>query len=131
MAAVPPMIALAVEAPALPRDLALKALDRIGRAWGLPRQDVPTLLARAPRTVRDWFERDRGPLDPDVLERIVHLIGMYDGLHRLFGDAEYADAWVHQPNRAFGDQPPIDLLLTGKFTALVEVRRYIQEALSH
>lgn len=117
-------------AAAIPRPVALKALERIAERWHLKRQQIPAIMGRPPRTVRDWFASDRGSLEPDVNERISHLIGIYDGLHRLFGDDAYADRWIHEPNAAFGGIAPRDLLLTGRFTAIVEVRRYIEEALT-
>jgi uncharacterized protein (DUF2384 family) len=114
---------------ALDRRVAIQALARIAGFWGLQRQHLPALLARAPRTVRSWYERDSAePLDQDVLERISHIIGIYDGLHRLFGDAAYADRWVNEPNVAFGAAPRA-LLLTGSFTQLVRIRNYIEAAL--
>ncbi|MDQ2680490.1 MAG: MbcA/ParS/Xre antitoxin family protein [Candidatus Eremiobacteraeota bacterium] len=69
-------------------------------------------------------------MDRDSIERISHLLGVYDGLHRLFGDGEYADRWIHEPNAAFDAHTPAELLLTGSFTALVEVRRYVEQALT-
>lgn len=107
----------------------MKALGRLAERWKLKRNDIPQLLARPDRTVRRWFERDGGTLDPDVLERISHLVGIYDGLHRLFGDAAYADRWVHEPNAAFRNRRPLELLRSGSFTTLVQVRRYIEQAL--
>ena len=116
--------------PHVSRAVALKALERITRRWGLGRRHLPFLLARPARTVRSWYEHHQGvDLDQDVLERISHVVGIYDGLHRLFGDQEYADRWVSEPNAAFNMKPPRELLLTGSFTALVEVRRYIEIAL--
>jgi putative toxin-antitoxin system antitoxin component (TIGR02293 family) len=109
--------------------VAMKALGRLAERWKLKRNDIPQLLARPDRTVRRWFERDGGTLDPDVLERISHLVGIYDGLHRLFGDAAYADRWVHEPNAAFRNRRPLELLRSGSFTTLVQVRRYIEQAL--
>jgi uncharacterized protein (DUF2384 family) len=125
------VLAVANETPAIPRSVALKALERIAERWNLKRRQIPDLVGRPARTVRDWFDRDRGALEPDVNERISHLVGIYDGLHRLFGDGDYADRWIHEPNAAFAGHPPRDLLLSGRFTALVEVRRYIEQALSH
>jgi uncharacterized protein (DUF2384 family) len=109
---------------------ALTALERIAERWQLRRQDLPLLLGRKPRTVRSWFERVPAHLDVDVLERIGHLVGIFDALHRLFGDAEYADRWVHEPNAAFAGRPPIELLLSGGFTPLVDVHRYLQHAIA-
>jgi putative toxin-antitoxin system antitoxin component (TIGR02293 family) len=113
------------------RSVALKALSRIAERWQLRRQDLSGLLGRVPgRTLRDWYERDRGQLSPDAIERISHIVAIYDGLHRLFGDSDYADRWIHNPNDAFGGSKPVELLLSGSFTALVNVRQYIDRALA-
>lgn len=120
----------AAEAAIIPRPVALKALTRIAARWGLKKNEIPELLGRAPRTVRDWFRTDRGSLEPDVNERISHLIGIFDGLHRLFGDNDYADQWIREQNAAFGGLTPLQLLMTGRFTAIVEIRRYIEESLA-
>jgi uncharacterized protein (DUF2384 family) len=63
-----------------------------------------------------------------VLERIGHVVGIYDALHPIFGDSDYADRWIHEANLAFGDKRPAELMLTGSFTALVDVHRYLQQA---
>ena len=109
---------------------ALTALERIAERWKLRRQDIPALLGRKPRTVRSWFERAPAHLDADVVERIGHLVGIFDALHIVFGDANYADRWVHEPNAAFAGRPPVELLLSGAFTPLVEVHRYLQDAIA-
>ncbi len=124
------LIGLAHETPAVRRTVALKLLERVAEHWNLRKHHLPALLNRPPRTVRDWAENDRAPLEPDALERISHLLGIYDGLHRLYGDERFADQWVHRPNPAFGGHAPTELLLSGRFTALVEVRRYIEQALN-
>jgi hypothetical protein len=67
-------------------------------------------------------------LDADVLERIGHVLAIYNGLHAIFGDAIFADAWVHKPNAAFAGEAPIARILTGSFTALVQVRNYVDTA---
>ncbi|MDE2571482.1 MAG: DUF2384 domain-containing protein [bacterium] len=113
------------------RSVALKAVGRIAERWGLGKPELARVLGMLPaRTVRDWFERDRNePLPHDVVERISHLIGIYDGLHRLFGDDAYADRWIAIKNEAFGSREPRELLLSGSFTALVDIRRYVERAL--
>jgi uncharacterized protein (DUF2384 family) len=107
---------------------ALKATERVIERWHLRRQDLPALLGSKPRTVRSWYENTPAALDRDVLERISHIIGIYDALHIIFGDSDYADRWIHEPNLAFGGKKPADLMLSGSFTALVDVHRYLQQA---
>jgi hypothetical protein len=39
----------------------------------------------------------------------------------------YANRWIYQPNRAFAERAPRDLLLTGSFTELVILRQYLED----
>ena len=122
---------------AIPRRVGIKAFLTLAERWKLPKGDWPRLLGRrAPNTIRHWVkaaendaERDV-PLDADVLERLSHLVAIYDGVHRLFGDEAYADAWIRTGNRAFGGQSPLERILTGQFGDLYEVRLYVERALA-
>lgn len=109
--------------------IALTAMDRVAAAWGINRAQIARLLAVPERTLRAWHARPPARLDAVVLERISHLIAIYDGLHRLFGDDPYADRWPHEPNAAFAATAPLTLLLTGTFTNLVTLRLSIDQAL--
>ena len=112
----------------------MKAFLRLAQRWQLPRKSWPTILSRSARALDGWVSEiasnKEAKLDSDVEERLSHLIAIYDGLHRLFGDPAYADAWIRTPNRAFGGQQPIDKMLTGTFADLYEVRQYIERALA-
>jgi hypothetical protein len=121
-------VALAPAGPTVTPKIALTAAERIARKWALRRSDLPTLLGRKPRTVRAWYEHAPAALDADVVERIGHLLAIYNGLHVVFGDEEFADAWIHKPNAAFGGDPPSAALLSGSFTALVRLRNYVDAA---
>lgn len=112
--------------PSTRPSVALKAVARLAEAWSLRRADLPTLLGAPGRTVRRWYESPPLALDRNVLERISHLLNIYNGAHAVFGD--YADRWMQKPNRAFGERPPIALLKTGTFSDLLELRRYIDYA---
>ncbi len=113
------------------RRVGMKAFQSLAEKWQIPRSDWPVLLGRSSTTtIRNWKENAKKPLDADVAERLSHLVSIYDGLHRLFGDSAYADAWIHEPNRAFGDQSPLERLLNGQFADLYEVRLYIEQALA-
>ncbi len=115
--------------PTISPSVAIRAAERIAERWSLKRQDLPALLATPPRTVRFWREHTPAKLPADVLERIGHLVGIFDALHRIFGDSIYADRWIHEANAAFANETPATLLLSGSFTALVDVRRYVEAAL--
>lgn len=123
------MAILAPVLPAIDPALALQAVERIGQAWGLRKHDLPALLGRKPRTVRSWFDRAPAALDGDLLERVGHLLAIYNALHLIFEDAAFADSWVHRPNDAFDGKAPLDVLLSGSFTALVQTRQYLERAI--
>lgn len=108
--------------------VALDALARIADRWKLKQQDLPALLGTSPRTVRAWYKSPPARLGPHVLERISHLLAIYNALNAIFG-MPFADEWVHQANRAFGDRAPIELLRSGGFTELVDIRRYLDQAM--
>jgi len=112
----------------------MRAFVRLAERWDLDKADWPRLLGRSENTVRAWVKAidTDGPqtyLDADVAERLSHLVSIYDGLHRLFGDPAYADRWPKLPNRAFGDHPPLQFMLHG-FSELHNVRLYIERALA-
>jgi hypothetical protein len=121
----------------IPRRVGIRAFLSLADRWKLEKSDWPILLGRrAPNTIRHWIkaadddaERDV-PLDADIQERLSYLVAIYDGLHRLFGDDAYADAWIRTPNGAFGGQLPLERLLTGQFSDLYEIRVYIERALA-
>lgn len=108
--------------------VALDALARIAERWKLKQQDLPALLGTSPRTVRAWYKSPPARLDRHVLERVSHLLAIYNALHAIFG-MPFANEWIHQSNRAFGDRAPIDLLRSGGFTELVDIRRYLDQAM--
>jgi hypothetical protein len=128
---------LAVGNPPVSRRVGIRAFVNLADRWKIEKGAWPALLGRSsPNTIRHWIktaesgeERD-APLEADVQERLSHLISIYDGLHRLFGDSAYADAWIRTENRAFGGQAPLSRLLTGRFSDLYEVRLYVERALA-
>lgn len=114
--------------PEISPKVALDALARVADRWNLKQQDLPALLGTSPRTVRAWYKSPPARLDRHVLERISHLLAIYNALNAIFA-MPFADEWIHQPNRAFGDRAPIALLRSGGFTELVDIRRYLDQAM--
>jgi Antitoxin Xre/MbcA/ParS C-terminal toxin-binding domain/Antitoxin Xre-like helix-turn-helix domain len=128
---------VAVRHQPIPRRVGIRAFINLAARWGLEKSAWPVLLGRSsPNTIRAWIKaaernEDRdAPLEADVQERLSHLISIYDGLHRLFGDEAYADAWIRTENRAFGGDTPLSRMLSGKFADLYEVRLYVERALA-
>jgi hypothetical protein len=110
--------------------VALRAVAAVAEKWRISRTKRYLLLGVLESSANHWFSQleldalvDES-LPPGVLERISHLLSIYDRLHRLLkGDA--ADQWIHDANRAFGGRKPVDLLLSGRMDELMDVRRYV------
>jgi hypothetical protein len=106
--------------------VALKVFAKITARWGLTREQQRTVLATSESTLRRWL-RDPSSAAPnrDQLERISYVMGVFDGLHRMLGDTEYADAWVESPNPHFGERAPLARMLDGNVADLAFVRAYV------
>jgi len=118
-------IPLVTEPPAISPATALKVMTRISERWKIERQQLASLIGIRPRTLRAWSEHAPIAIERDTLERISHLISIFDGLHVVFDD-DFADRWMHEPNTAFDGRTPLSLLLTGSFTNLIAVRQYVE-----
>ncbi len=109
--------------------VALNAYERIAEAWGLDQEQSAALLGVSRRTVYRWFsEGGRDHVRRDTLERISHLITIWEDLAAFFGRGELARTWVKRQNADFGDQPPLQRMLHGNVQDLVFVRNYLDRA---
>src|SRR5687767_5687895 len=90
----------ALDSPAA-ASAALRTFFNIARAWGLSAAEEQRLLGVQRSTVYAWRNGDfPARLDPDTLERLSYLFGIYSALQVLFPAAERADGWIRQPNTA-------------------------------
>jgi hypothetical protein len=105
---------------------AVRGFFRIADLWRLDRGECATLLSTSTRSVDRWKQNaDSAELNRDQVERISYVLGIYGGLHSVLSDSSLANGWVRQPNRDFGDAPPLNRMLAGNVSDLVEVRRYV------
>jgi uncharacterized protein (DUF2384 family) len=97
--------------------------------WGLTVEEGAALLGISARTSHRWFREQRpDQLRPDTLERISHLIGIWENLAAVFGQGEPATTWLKLSNSDFGGQPPLQRMLHGNVQDLVFVRNYLDRA---
>ena len=121
LAPAPPTIASLIS----PR-VALNAFFRIAGRWGLDRVQEEILLQVPERTLYRWKKMpDKATLSHDTLERISYMIGIFTGLHAIFTEGGYADAWIREPNAAFGGDSALQRMLAGNMSDLLAVRRHV------
>ncbi len=107
---------------------ALTAFFNITSGWGLAAEEERTLLGAPPRsTFFKWKSEKAARLNPDTLERISYVMGIYKALRILLPTEEAANAWVKRPNsaRGFGGKTALDRMLAGRVIDLADVRRYL------
>ncbi len=105
----------------------LRAFERIAGLWGLSVDEQLRLLGQPPRsTFFAWRKQPaQACLPRDTLERLSNLLGIYKSLQILLPDAAAADAWVRQPNQAFGGRSALSHMLAGNVSDLNAVRRHL------
>ena len=109
--------------------VALNAFERIAAGWNLSPREGAELLNVSEATMQHWFEEiEAADVGADVLERISHLVWIWEDLAAVFGDGELARSWVRRPNTDFGEEPPLASMVGGDAEALRFVRAYLREA---
>jgi hypothetical protein len=112
--------------PAAVDAVAVNAFFNLANEWGLSRdQQIELLGGPSPRTYYRWKGGSVAALPRDTLERISVLLGVYKAIHILLPVPERANAWVRRPNKAFGGESALDVMLKGRVDHLYAVRRYL------
>jgi Protein of unknown function (DUF2384) len=101
----------------------------IMQLWSVDRMQMRRILGSPPmRTFYAWKAGQARRVPEDTLRRIGYVAGIYKALQILYSDPAQADRWVHQPNRHFGDQSPLERMAAGDVTDLAAVRVYLDAA---
>ena len=128
-----PVSALRPERPAMTdreqARLALQGFFRMMELWGADNAQARAILGDpAERTFFKWKRGQVGAVPSDVIRRIGYVAGVWKALQIVYANPAQADAWVRQPNRAFGGQAPIVRMSAGDVTDLAAVRDYLDAA---
>jgi hypothetical protein len=108
---------------------ALRTFFNIAEAWKLTTDEAMTLLGLDSRsTFFKWKKQpELAKLNPDKLERLSYIFGIYKALQILLPKPEAADQWIKRPNSAglFQGQSALDRMLKGRVIDLYVVRQYL------
>lgn len=108
---------------------ALRTFFNIADAWRLNVEQAMVLLGLDSRST--YFKWKKSPetasLNPDKLERLSYIFGIYKALQILLPKPEAADSWLHRPNQAmpFAGQTALQRMLSGRVADLYVVRQYL------
>lgn len=107
-----------------------RAAVNLFRLWGITDAEASILLGGgvSKRTYARWKSGEIGRLDIDQKTRLSILMGIHKALRLLFTENARAYEWVKKPNRTFGGQAALDVMLRGYLTDLFRVRHYLDAA---
>ncbi len=106
------------------------AFLRITTAWGLTDTQRVALLGNSVSmaTLHAWHQRAPSIASADALIRLSYLLGIYEGLERLFhGAPEHGRQWLtmNRSDYPFSGISPLNYMLSEGVDALAAVRHYI------
>jgi hypothetical protein len=105
---------------------ALRGFFRIAALWHLSASEQQALLGLPASTFyRYQANASTAKLSRDTIERISYVFGIFKALGVLLPREEAADAWVRQPNTAFGGESALERMMRGNVADLYVVRRYL------
>lgn len=94
--------------------------------WGLSDEQASRLLGDiSVRTYQRWKTGAFGRAGVDLAERMSNLMGIHKALRLLFREAERGYGWISRPNADFDGRSALDVMLRGRITDLMRVRRYL------
>jgi len=109
----------------------LRAYQRIADAWLLTDGERCALIGVDPRTMHAWGTEPPAELSPEQLLRLSYLLGVYEGLARVFRRSPaLAGQWMRTPREdaPFVCQTPVAFAVAGGLPALAALRAYIDRA---
>lgn len=106
---------------------AIRTFFQISRIWRLTEEEEVSLLGLTCHgTLHAWKREAPSDIEPDTLERISYILGIYKGINMLLPE-ERANAWMHAPNAApvFGGVSALERMTKGDISDLAVVRQFI------
>lgn len=99
-------------------------------SWGIGASEQIAILALpadvSPRNMRRFQMDTPFPDDPDVLERIEHLIGIADALRTTFPrNPQMGPLWMHRRNKHFRRRTPVALMVEDGLDGVIAVRTHL------
>lgn len=103
-----------------------RAVINLFNRWELTDEQAAVLLGSiAVRTYARWKKGELGRVGVDLAARLSNLLGIHKALRLLFSDPHRGYGWIKRPNKVFGGNSALDIMLAGQLTDLMRVRRYL------
>jgi uncharacterized protein (DUF2384 family) len=97
--------------------------------WEVEGRDQLALLGLTDVPARELVRmRESRPLpnEPEVMQRIEHLICIADALRTTYPHSRrMGKLWMHKPNRKFRQRSPINTMIEDGMVGMISVRSYL------
>jgi len=97
--------------------------------WEISAKDQLTLLGLSDvpaREVKRLRESRPLPDDPEIMQRIEHLICIADALRTTYPFSKrMGKMWMHKPNREFRQRTPVAIVVAEGMVGIISVRSYL------
>ena len=108
--------------------VALQAFFQIAEQWRIREVDACRLLGGVSKSAYRALGKGKSrTLSAEMIRRISHLIGIFEGLNIQFGE-KLAHEWMQLPNTnvLFGGATPLDYLMKGDLSSFANVKKHLQ-----
>jgi uncharacterized protein (DUF2384 family) len=103
-----------------------RATVNLFERWRLTDEEASRLLGDISiRTYQRWKSGSFGRAGIDLAERMSNLLGIHKALRLLFREPARGYGWISRPNADFDGRSALDVMLQGRITDLMRVRRYL------
>ncbi len=103
-----------------------RATVNLFERWRLTDEQASRLLGDISiRTYQRWKSGSFGRVGIDLAERMSNLLGIHKALRLLFREPARGYGWISRPNADFDGRSALDVMLQGRITDLMRVRRYL------
>lgn len=98
--------------------------------WGVSMSEAAVILALPDttnaRNMRRYQMDTPFPDDPEVLERVEHLIGIADALRTTFPrNPQMGPLWMHRRNKHFRRRTPVAMMVEDGLAGVIAVRTHL------
>ncbi|MCC5880983.1 MAG: DUF2384 domain-containing protein [Idiomarina sp.] len=106
--------------------MAVKILD----VWAFTDREKSVVLGDIPITTFRRMKAGKmsNQLNVDRRTRLSLILGIHKSLRIMFLQTKHQLEWISNPNRAFGQYSPKDVMLSGALVGLHDIRRYLHAA---
>jgi len=111
---------------------AFSIFESLTEVWCLSDHERATLLNIDLTKYDELHRASEGVrLSLDQAHRVSYLINIYDATHRIFGDSEYANDWIHRTNPDLSGRVPLSVMLEGDLDGIVSVHDHLQRIVAN